>query len=231
VLWNQKLVVAGIVVVAAVIGFGLSTLQPETYEAEATVLITDPNTAQGLTDQMGLERSAFRNLANQAAFMESIDSSISATPERDTGIVIIDGSSPTAAGAVGAIDAMFTEYAALMQESADTAAAKLLARLDEQQIGIEAEIAQLEADIIAAPDNPTLRTKQGNAVNELRFVDRNRTKVENQLETFGNGVQAYEAPVLPDASEGSSPISAAIAAGVLGLLVATGIAWVRGSDA
>lgn len=231
VLWNQKLVVAGIMVVAAVFGFGLSMLQPETYKTEATVLITDPNTAQELTDQMGLERSAWRNVNNQAALMESIDSAVSVTPERDTGIVIIHGNSSTAAGAVHTVDAMFAEYSAVMQATAEAAAAELFAQLDKQQARVEDEIAQLDAEILAAPDDPTLRPKQVNAINELRVIARTRTRIENQLTTYGNGVQEYASPETPAVPSGPSPISNAIIAAVLGLLVATGVAWVRGADA
>lgn len=229
VLWDQKLLVLGIVIVAAAIGFGLAMIQPETYEAEATVLITDPNTAQELTDQMGLERSAHRNTTTQAAFMETIEPSISTSVEKDTGIITIEASSSAAAEAVRTIESMFAEYSSTMQLSADTAAAELIAQLDEQEAAAEAEVVEAGAAFSATPDNVALRDAQINAIGQLRLVDRNRTKIENQHETYGNGVQFYEEPQSPGASSGWSPISAAIAAAALGLLVATGVAWVRGS--
>lgn len=247
VLWQRRLMVVAIVVIAATAAYGLSLLQPTEYTATGALHLLDPNTAQELTDQMGFARNPSRHVANQAELIRSplvteraagsLDGSstgpdvlaaveIVPLDNRDTLNLRATGSTPQEA--VALMDAVVVAYQDLIGAEAEDAASELLAQIDAQVEAVEDEIDIQEAELSEDSSNQAARQRLAAALQELRLLQRQRVGTTNDLETFGSGVRFYESPAEPSSPSQPLPLRNAVVVGVLGFLVALGVAWIRG---
>ena len=116
-------------VVAATVTYGLSSRQADSYQAEASMLLTDPRTSGVFDDAAAGISSMFRYVRNQAEIIESdavairaadllgtsltigeITGSVSAVASRDLDMVTVLAVRPTATEAAALADAVAEAY-------------------------------------------------------------------------------------------------------------------------
>lgn len=118
---------------AAIVVFGLSSLQAASYDAEATMLLSDPRTSAVFDPSSSSISDRPRYVRNQADFVESaavaaraaeinggetsatdIRDSVTAVPARDLDLITIRVSGPRAEGAADLANAVGNAYQQLV---------------------------------------------------------------------------------------------------------------------
>ena len=70
-LWRFKWYILAAGILAAAIGYGVSMLQGELYEAEGQLILNDPRTSGGVAAEIGIVLDPSRYVRNQAEIIES----------------------------------------------------------------------------------------------------------------------------------------------------------------
>ncbi len=245
-LWRFKWYIAGAAVLAAVVGFGVSTMQSTVYEAQGELLLNDPRTSGGVAEEIGIVLDPSRYVRNQAQVMESpqvatraseildgtltfneVQTSVSATPARDLDVLTINGSQPTANAAVALVDAVVQAYEEIVEEGITSKVDDSIATLAQSKIEIEVKIAGIDAQLADDPDNISLEAQRTAAITQLVALDTRIEQLATNAALYGSGVQLYVAPEVPGGPVQPKPIRNAAIAMVLGLIAAGAWAWWR----
>ena len=238
--------VVGVSIAAAVAGYGLSLLQATSYEAEATMLLTDPRTSGVFEDSSSGIRDLSRYVRNQAEFTESsavaarasgilgdgltvkeITESVSATPSRDLDLVTIQASQPTAAEAAALANAIGDAYQQLVAEQVQATAAAAITELADSKAQLQSRVDTLEVNLAADPGNAVIQAERDAAIAQLLNLDTRIAQIDVNMALYGSGVQYFEAAEIPESRAAPRPLRNAAAAAVLGLLAAGAYAWWR----
>jgi len=233
-------------IAAAVATYGLSFLQATTYEAEASMLLTDPRTSGVFDDGSSVIRDLSRYVRNQAEFTESsavavrasellgnglavkdITESVSAAPSRDLDLVTIRAAQPTAVEAAALADAVGEAYQQLVAEQVQATAVAAISELVESKARLQSRVDALEAGLAAERGNSALQAERDAAIAQLVNLDTRIEQIDVNMALYGSGVQYFEAAKIPQSPAAPRPLRNAAAAAVLGLLAAGAYAWWR----
>ena len=236
----------GVSVAAAVVVYGLSFLQATSYEAEASMLLTDPRTSGIFDDGSSGISDLSRYVRNQADFAQSsavaaravgllgngltvkeVNESVSATPSRDRDLVTIRARQPNAEEAASLADAIGEAYQQLVAEQVQATGASAIAELGASKAEFQSRVDGLEAGLAVDPGDSLLRAERDAAIAQLVNLDTRIAQIDVNMALYGSGVQYFEAAEIPESPAAPRPLRNAAAAAVLGLLAAGAFAWWR----
>jgi Mrp family chromosome partitioning ATPase/capsular polysaccharide biosynthesis protein len=244
--WRQILI-AGIA--AALLGFGLSALQPVEYTAEASLLLADPRNT-GLFGETGVNfLDPSRYVRNQAEFARSnpvverasvlLDGRLDRDEVRERSTIqpatdldqlsirVTDG---TASGAAQIANAIGEAYQAVVREEAERSTQASLTELQAQRSELQAAIDAAEERLAAAPGDASARAERDAAVNQLITIDSRADQIAVDSTLFGSGVELFERADVPRSPSAPTPLRNAVLAGILGALAAAALAWWRADE-
>lgn len=200
---RERWVVLACVVVAALLGIGLSTLQSSKYTTEATIFITAQGDFQPLAEQP--QNDVVRYIANQAALITTnqvlqtaiedvpltgitpfeLRKELTVTTSEDSSVITVAATDSSAAGAKQVADGVVAAYQKVRQGQVD------------QQVA--------DAD-----------------ASDLGVTDRNSIKAAAAV--YGDGVGNVQAADLPDGASSPQPVRNALILALIGLIAGTGYA-------
>lgn len=246
-LWRYKWYIVATAILAAAVGYGLSSLQNTLYSADGTVLLNDPRSSGGLADEIGLVLDPRRYVNNQAKIIESsqvaqraaeefgggitasdVQAATEATPASDLDAIAVSASMPTGAEATAMVDVLVGAYEAIITEQVQSAVNGSIATLEAAKAETEIRLAELDALIAQDPDDSVVAAQRIAAIDQLVIFDTRIEFLATNAALYGSGVQIYVAPTTPTTPTQPLPIRNAALALVLGTLVAGGLAWWRG---
>lgn len=233
-------------VAAAVLVYGVSLLQSKTYQAESSMLLTDPRTSGVFDNNLTAISDLSRYVRNQATFAESsavaaraatilddtlsldvISDSVSAVAARDLDLVVIRATHPTPEGAAGLADAVGEAYRQLTAENVQQTAAAVIDELTISKTNLQSRVDVLDAALRDDPENAGLQAERDAAVAQLINLDTRIAQIDVNTALYGSGVQYFEPAEIPTQPSSPKPLRNAAAAAVLGLLAAGLYAWWR----
>ncbi|MCE0535907.1 Wzz/FepE/Etk N-terminal domain-containing protein [Kineosporia rhizophila] len=200
---RERWVVLACVVIAALLGIGLSTLQSSKYTTESTIFISAQGDFQPLAEQP--QNDVARYIANQAAQITTntvLNTAIKDTPiagmtafelrqalkvttAEDSSVITVSATDSTAAGAQKMADGVVEAYRKVRK-----------AQITEQ-------LAQFDGPGVTFPDK---NAAQGDAA------------------VYGDGVGSVEKADLPEGASSPQPVRNALILALIGLIAGTGYA-------
>ena len=244
--WRQILVAA---TAAALLGFGVSGLQPVEYTAEASLLLADPRST-GLFGETG---SSFldpsRYVRNQAEFANSnavirrasvllgdrvdlnyIRERSSIRPAADLDQLTIFATDGTAAGAAQMANAIGEAYQVVVREGVEESARASLTELQLQREGLTEAIRAAEERLDETPEDASAVAQRDAAVNQLISIDNRADQIAVDSALFGAGVELFEEAEVPRSPSAPTPLRNAALAGILGALGSGVWVWWRAAE-
>lgn len=247
-LWAAKwsILVAG--VCAALLGFGLSAIQPEIYKASAELLLTDPRNT-GVFEDTGvsfLDPSRYvRNqaeLARSATVMNEVSTQIGGRleaadiadlvdvrPSVDLDLLTITASDATGAGAAELANAVASAYQVIVQRQVQARTAAAVDELRAQRVQLEETIANAEAQIALGQVASGTSARDG-ALQQLVSINNRIDQIAVDASLFGAGVDLAESAPVPEFPASPQPRRNAAVALVLGVMASAGLAWWRADE-
>lgn len=247
-LWAARWSIVVSAVCAALVGFGLSALQPDTYQATAELLLTDPRNT-GVFEDTGvsfLDPSRYvRNqaeLARSATVMteasslvggrydpDEVEVRVTVRPSVDLDLLTITASDSTGAGAAELANAVADGYQTVVERQVQQRTQASVDELREQRVQLEETIAEAEAQIAAGQVATGTAARDG-ALQQLVSINNRIDQIAVDASLFGAGVDLAEAATVPQAPASPQPRRNAALAFVLGGLAAAGLAWWRADE-
>ena len=245
-LWRYKFLIAGAAILAAVVGYGLSSLQAPVYQSQGVLLLQDPRIGSDLNNftafidptryirnqstviqSPGVTSRAYELMAEKGWPNAEAETTIAAEPE-----TTLDAMSIISTGAPGAqtsdmVDSLVEAYTAVLTEQIQNVAGEEIATLQSARTELTTEIAALDAAVAEDPTNSTLQSELASAVDELRSIDDRIKDLNTQSLLFGTGIQLYVGPEGPGDQIAPTPARNAAIALILGALAAGAFAWWR----
>jgi succinoglycan biosynthesis transport protein ExoP len=229
---RHKSLLAGLIVLGALLGLGLSLLQPTLYEGESRVLLAVPGGDSGiepnryLLDQTELIGSV--TVTDRAAGLvhgrvsgETLRERMTTENTIDRDLVTIKVLDTTAEGARELADAVGRAYEQLLDDRDESAANELNSRWNRLRHSVVRAHQQLRAN----PGDPVLRAERDALTAQLGQLAIRRQQLTVGDDQTAGGVQLRE--TLPAAGRPAQPgTERNVAAGaLLGLFAASGLAW------
>lgn len=247
-LWTAKWSILVASLVAALLGFSLSSLQPEVFEARAELLLTDPRNT-GVYEDTGvtfLDPSRYvRNqaeLARSATVMaeastmiggrlaaQEVEDLVDVRPSVDLDLITIIAQDRTGAGAAELANAVADAYQVVVARQVDARTTASLDELREQRVQLEETIADAEAQI-ATGDVATGTAARDGGLQQLVAINNRIDQIAVDASLFGAGVDLAESAVVPSSPTSPQPRRNAVLAFVLGTIAAGGLAWWRADE-
>jgi uncharacterized protein involved in exopolysaccharide biosynthesis len=231
--WRYRWLVVAVALAGALAGFGFSRVQPVMYEASSRVLLTAPSADQ----------EPDRFVRNEAAFMVSppvLDRAVRgvkgrvtvrqlrerlvAEPSTESDLVTLRVRDATAQGAAELVKAVGGSYEATVVERAKLAQRRAVAQVRETQKTLRERLVALNRKLDASPEDNTVRNQR----DAVRGLLSQAVRQEQELQLQGaaeDPVSLLEQPEVPDEPAQPKPLRLVALGGVLGVLLATGLAW------
>lgn len=248
-LWAAKWSIAVTALCAALIGFGVSALQPTTYTATAELLLVDPRNT-GVFDESGVNfLDPSRYVRNQAELARStpviteasrliggrlssddVAERVSIRPSVDLDLLTVTADDTTGAGAAQIANAVAEGYQTVVRQQVQANADASLTELEAQAAQLQATIAEAEAQLDADADDTSLLAERDAAVQQLVSITNRADQIAVDASLFGSGVELFEEAEVPDQPSAPQPLRNAALAFVLGALAAGGLAWWRAEE-
>lgn len=233
---------------SALLAFGLSAIQTETYETSAELLLTDPRNT-GVFEDTGVNfLDPSRYVRNQAELArsttvmseasariggrldtEAVADQVVVRPSVDLDLLTITASDGTGAGAAELANAVADAYQTVVEQQVQARTAASLAELREQRVQLEEAIAEAEAQITEGNVATGTAARDG-ALQQLVSINNRIDQIAVDASLFGAGVDLAEEAPVPDLPEAPQPRRNAALAFVLGVLAAVGLAWWRADE-
>lgn len=214
----------------ALLGFGVSTVQPVRYAAEARLFFESSRPFDPLGNSTQFVEPA-RYIANQAAIAlsapvierataslggsvdaEALRRSVRADAAPNLDLVTITATAPTSDDAVARAQAVTTAYRELVDERVTLAAQEVVEE-------INTAAGALETDLVTLSD-----AERSVAIQQLLDQRRQGQDVLLAASLYGDGLAIVESPVPPDGPAQPQPVRNALVGAVLGLLAAAALA-------
>ena len=247
-LWDYRLPILVVTVLAAMAGYGLSQLLPTTYEATAEVVLQEPSDAGVLGGRSTPSRDPERHIRNQAERMTSGDVitaaadilgpdasepalrrslSVKAVTEQD--LITVTATAPEADPDLAArrSNAVVEAYEVVAERDVQEEALAASAELEKSRLALQAEVDALASRLAAAPDDTAVQAQMA-ALQQQRLVLQTRShELAVNAALFGSGIQYTEPAATPERPASPKPTQNAALGGLLGLAAAAAVAWRR----
>jgi Mrp family chromosome partitioning ATPase/capsular polysaccharide biosynthesis protein len=237
--WRSSLL---IVLVAAVVVFGVSLVLPKKYQAKATIELIDPRDDAVFSPGAKLPEDLDRHTAQEISTIgsgsvldraaktigadgaDAIKGDVKASEGSASGEIIITGRAGTADGAADLVNAVTKAYREVATKKASDRATADLAAIDKEAKALDANIAKLRAK--------TSRTAEEQIQLEIdedsrREIAGKSLAIRVNNEALGSGVQFVNAARPPKQPVEPVPLRNAGVAALLALLAAGAVAWFR----
>ncbi len=247
-LWAARWSIVVAAVCAGLLGFGLSSLQAETYQASAELLLTDPRNT-GVFEDTGVSfLDPSRYVRNQAELARSatvmgeastlvggrldagdIEDRINVRPSVDLDLLTITATDATGAGAAELANAVADGYQLVVQQQVEARTQASIDELREQRVQLEETIAAAEEQIASGAVATGTASRDG-ALQQLVSINNRIDQIAVDASLFGAGVDLAEQATAPRFPASPQPRRNAALAFVLGGLAAAGLAWWRAEE-
>jgi capsular exopolysaccharide synthesis family protein len=244
VIWLRAPLIIGLVVLAAVATFALSSLQTNLYKATAKIRVVDPN-AQAVFDGVQIRVDPKRDVDTQLQLLRSPDlrsavndqlgddaakiSSISAAAVGSTDLISVTVSSPSPEVAQAGANAMATIY---VKQRKDQEIGSFTARADElrsKALDLDAQIAAIDTQLAdkatPATQADVLRSQRAALVAQQADLRTRATQFDVEAATRSGAAEVAETATVPTSPYSPTPKRDAALAGALALLVGIGLAF------
>jgi uncharacterized protein involved in exopolysaccharide biosynthesis len=241
-LWRYRLIVIAAILVGAAAGYGIAQLLPVRYEAEASLIMSDPGdplvvggTGNSLSSD---DRQVY--LAKQADIMTSnvvlaraqqllgrpqsplsdVRHELTVAPSKDLASVSIRAAGGDARSAVNLANAVGTAYEQVTSERTAQAARQAIAGLDKVK-------GRLQDQLDASPKSPdgNLTSAQQQLVSQINNLQQREQDITTQASVYPSGVELFEKADTPTSPAQPKPVLYALLGGLVGLLAAGVWAW------
>lgn len=241
--WRYWWLVLAVTLLAGVLGYGLSQLQDEVYEASTILYLTDPGTS-AVFDQ-GTSPSLDRYIPQQAEQATSgrvltaaseelegeyspahLDAVVEVSANVELSTMRITASDSTAEGAAVIANAIAAAYQETVLETQISRVNRATEELDRAAANIEAQIEELSA---AEADQAGAQAQIGVLTQRLVEVDTLSQQLMVDARLFGSGVEFVEQADAPTSPAAPRPLRTAAMLAVLGAALAAAFAyWLAG---
>ena len=248
-LWRHKWLIILAAILAGVIGYFLTSLQPAVYQAEGNVLLTSPTGTASVADPFTAYIDRGRYVRNEAEVFKSqavairasqllggdpsadeIKEVASAHGQFEFDVLTIGATQPTAQGAVDVVNALVAAYGQIVTEQIQTIADEAIATLDVSKDELEIRLADTDAALAADPENEALLSQRKAQVDQLQSLDEQIEAIVVNAALYGAGIRLYDAP-RAGFLIGPKPLRNAAIAVVLAMIAAGAWAWWREESA
>jgi succinoglycan biosynthesis transport protein ExoP len=244
VLWSRAPFIVGLVVLAAVLAYALSSIRTDLYRATSTIRVVDPNT-EAIFDNGNLRVDPKRDLDTQLRLLQSADlrdaveaklgdgaegiAGVSVSAVGSTDLISIAVSSPEPAIARDAANAYADLYVA---ERKERVSGEFIARADElrgKAAELDRQIAELDRqlgeDFLDPSQADVLRSQRTSLVTQQAELRIRATEFDVEAATRTGNAEIAETASVPTAPFSPTPRRDAALAGVLALLIGVGLAF------
>ena len=241
-LWRYRLIVIAAILVGAAAGYGIAQLLPVRYEAEASLIMSDPGDplvvggtgnslssddrqvylakqADIMTSNVVLAR-ALQLLGRPQAPPSDLRHELTVAPAKDLASVSIRATGGDADSAVNVANAVGTAYEQVTAERTAQAARQAITGLDKIK-------ARLQDQLDASPKSPdgNLTSAQQQLASQINDLQQREQDITTQASVYPSGVELFEKADTPTSPAQPKPVLYALLGGVVGLLAAGVWAW------
>jgi uncharacterized protein involved in exopolysaccharide biosynthesis len=236
--WRFRWLVAAVALAGALAGVGVSSVQPVMYEGSSRILLADRSSGDG-----GGQADPDRYVRNQAAFIMSplvlertveltggrvtvkqLRERLVAEPSKESDLITVRVRDATAKGAVELAEAVGQAYEDTAVRQAQQAVARTVARLQSDQKTIQDQLKELDARLRASRNDVALQAQRDEVARQFTLVV-GRIEQARLADTAGDPVEVREQAELPEEPVQPQPMRLAAVGGLLGMVVAAGLAW------
>lgn len=238
--WRYRWLLVAAVLVGALLGLGLSSLQPTRYEGVARVLLLDrepgqePGTvdpARELQNQVNVMTSA--SVLGQASerhgggqTVEELRELVTVEASRDADVITIRALDPAPAGAARLADSVASAYEEVVAQDVRRQATDAIAASTVEEARLRRQLDQLEAARAAAPGNTALRVEAETVTSQLQSVLTEQLRLHQEANRpTGAGVALRERAAVPTEPAQPKRLRNTAGGALLLLFAAAGLAW------
>ena len=246
-LWRYRWLVAITTLLAGGLGFAASNLQTTVYEAQARLLLADPQAASAFGEGTGLVvGGGDRYVRNQAEYVASTPVMLRASellegemtpgmlasrtmvrPAQDVDLINIRVLAPTAQLAADAANAVGQAYQDVRAQEILAKADARIAELEQSRDDVRGRLDAAEAILDEDPDNATATAERNAMAAQLVTLDNRINQLSTDASLYGSGVELFEEARPPSGPAQPQPARNAAVAALLGLLAVSAFSWWR----
>jgi Mrp family chromosome partitioning ATPase/capsular polysaccharide biosynthesis protein len=238
-LLQYRLIVVVATLLGAVAGYGVAQQMPVRYEAEASVILSDPGGPSWLGGDSLPSSDRGSHLAKQASIMTSsgvlrrvaeregggqslreLRKRLQVQPSADLAGISIVATGPDARSAASLANAVGIAYEEFAAERGSQAA-------DRAIDSIEKIRADRQAELDASPRSPDgqLTPRQQRLSNQIAELEQREQDIMERLALYGAGIELFEQAEQPESPAQPRPKLSALLGALLGLLGSGTWAW------
>jgi Mrp family chromosome partitioning ATPase len=241
--WRSSLLV---VLVCAALGFGVSLLLPEQYVATAELGLTDPRGSNIFTQGGGaLPQDLERYTARQQSLVASartfertrdrLDSDVSVEELFDRvsvssavdGVIDVHAKGSTPEEAQTLANAVAVAYGDASRATVRDEVARAIAAIEESREEVIDDLRTAQRRLEADPQNTLLQEQVDTTVDQLNALNQRVNEIQVNGAAFDDGVEYLLSARRPKEPSEPQPFRNAAAAGLLGLVLAGVVSWIR----
>jgi capsular exopolysaccharide synthesis family protein len=238
-----------VALLAGLIGYGFSMLQPTLYEANASLLLADPQETRIFGDERRRDsEEAARYVLKQSELLRStpvlarasqmlggqpsagtIGSSLDVEASSDLDLLTISVTSSDPRLAARMADAVAQGYQQVVSEQVAADAQAAVEQLEAAKADLQARIDAANAALVVDPENLSLIAQQEAATEQLVELEARAEELTVNAALYGAGVELFEPASVPGDPFQPQPLENAAMAMVLGAIAAGAFAWWKAS--
>jgi Mrp family chromosome partitioning ATPase/capsular polysaccharide biosynthesis protein len=234
-------IVIAVTLLAALLGFGLASLLPVQYKAEAMLILRDPGAPSLVAGTSGSTTDADRatDVAKQADIatstavlsralriagsdltLQEARKAVQVQPSKDSTGITVDATAGDAAAARDLANAVGVAYQQVSNRATTHDARQAVA-------GIDQLINQLQQQLDASAQGPdgAQTPRQETLSGQIADLKQRQQDIATEMAINPSGVQLFEQAQLPDAPSQPKPVLFALLGAVLGAVGSGGWAW------
>ncbi|WP_370328366.1 Wzz/FepE/Etk N-terminal domain-containing protein [Euzebya sp.] len=236
-LWRHRVVVVLVVVVSGALGYLVSAQQAPSYEATASLILTNPNTAVGPGEQFGPSIAIDEYVPQQAALLSSqtvllaaLDAvedpptlrdlreslQIRAAADQLTLTVTTSAEDPERSAALA--NAIADAYRTLRASTESERAQDAVASLEDEAAAIRTEIDAQQDVLETDPDSVAAQTRVQTLSSQLESLESDIRATSREYLSRGDGVYLFEAAEAPEEPAAPRPRLMALVVAFLGFV-------------
>lgn len=243
-MWRFRYVLAVVTVLCGVAGYVLSASQPTTYEATASVVLTDPSeggifgTATRIDAERYLQQQANRASASDvfaraAALLEgaasaaAVERRVDIDADLDVGELTVSASGSDSEAVAATANAVARAYEQVRREGALGEVEAANAVIQEQVTRLREQSNELDQVLASNPDDAVAASRLETVQAELFALQTRMSELAANAAVFGAGIEMIEEATAPSAPSSPQPLRDALLLAILGLGVASAVAYWR----